>query len=327
MTSPSSPIVRSSQVPQATKHWTNDLGDPTKHPLYEKFNGKPGAQRAFVSLCTRQVDTDGRTSPNGIVLPVLLVGTMTEETMLENNGVPEAAFARPYGFLNIHRSFFPDIKNSTKLMPTFAGKHIDTANKSIAEIATLNSDMLEFMQQFLHVMGELSNSKLQCAIIGELQDNPIKFADNQVVSDIETLKKRWKREIPDEPIAKAVFDLLFKFMDVRKFHSLCFKICCEQHIWFPCSSNEKDMSNRGNKAVGPKRTILGSLMKARYRDNYRKTIMTAPHGLVLNVNNVGHPKGKPRVFDYQKHLVGWENKKYLLWKQISQVRFTMYIPF
>ena len=308
------------------KPWPNDLGDPTSFPLFEFLTKSPGAVRAFTSLCRRQRDNDGRTCPQGNPLPTL-VEPMTVEMMTEHKGAPEAAFGRPKGCLNISRSFFPDIKKRN-LLKQFASKQVDLTNKnSPAEILKLTDDMVAYMEIFTAYMADCCVSKLQCFVINYLSNHPIKLSDGSSIDDMETLKKRWKAEFPDKIMAEAMFHLLFKNMDTRQFDFLCFQICMEQRIWFPCSSTEHDMTKRGDKASGPKVTMLVTLMKARFRDNFRKTFTRAPHGMTLNVN-VKARRGKALEFDYGKHLVGNETLKHKQWlgtQSAEQVWSAVYI--
>jgi len=291
------------------KRWPNDLGDPKQHPLYGKCSSNQGALRALSSVIDKQGDNDGRMSPKGKLLPSL-DEPMTMQLMHVHKGAPESAYARPEGYLNLSRSFFPDIK-SMKQLPTFASKNIFIGPKTTQqEIADLCADMIAFMVLFKKFMSECCISKLQCEVITILRETPIRLADGSSINDIDTLKKRWRAEFPDKCMAEAMFHLLFKKIGTRRMDMLCYEICAEQRIWFSCSSDEHDMAKRGNKGTGPKRTMLATLMKTRFRDNYRKNYMNAPHGMTLNVNKVTLRRGQNLVCEYSTHLVGYDTDKH-----------------
>jgi len=288
--------------------FTNDIGDPKLHPLFDKLKHNPRAQKAFVSLCTRQRDSAGRTDPNNLPLPALPEEPMTEETMASHKGAPEEAFARPSRRLAFSRSFFPDGKRMAVDLRRFAAKNIVTGS---ADFEKDEEDMVQFMTEFRVVVSNIVNSRLLLEFLHILQANPIKLPGIEIKT-LGDLSKEWKRAVPCLPLAKGAFELFFKGISRGKVNLLVWGICGDLQIWYNVQHEEHDLARRGHKSHGPKRHLLHDIVATKIRENFRKKYCSGSHGIGLK-GSAGKNLAAKVKFVWEIHVTGWESPRYHAW--------------
>jgi hypothetical protein len=239
-------------------------------------------------------------TPDGMFLPP------AEDPTFFKHDCVEKLYAKPKGYIALHRSYFPKKLNNIAEQTAFAAKNTKGYDEKLV------TEQVEMQMQMHKIIRDHVTSKVIVELLKEADRLEISYQGKPATTTTE-IRKGWYEELSLER-CKQMYDLVYgPREDGETVNRLHYAICRELRIWLTADDPDNDYTTKGvSKNLFAKTTIVREKIRDAFRHKKRNLMEKAPHGVSIVISKTGPRKRRKKGFDLAL-VTGWHEQKHKDW--------------